>query len=53
MNELELLLQALIPVVQVGFILGVAVAVIVAAAKIGFKIAPYVLIGAALIYFLG
>lgn len=53
MSEFELLLQALIPFVQFGFIAGIVIAVIVAAAKIGFKIAPYVLIGAALVYFLG
>jgi len=53
MSEFETLLQALIPFIQFGFIAGVVIAVIVAAAKIGFKIAPFVLIAAALIYFLG
>mgnify|MGYP000025660737 CR=1 FL=1 len=53
MTEFETLLQALIPLVQFGFMAGVVIAVVVASAKIGFKIAPWILIGAALIYFLG
>jgi len=53
MNDFQALLEALIPFVQYGFIAGVTIAVIVAAAKIGFKIAPYVLLFAAIVYFFG
>ena len=53
MQDFQTLLELLVPFIQIGFVIGIVVAVIIAAAKIGFKIAPYVLIGAALIYFLG
>jgi flagellar biosynthesis protein FliQ len=53
MSEFETLLQALIPFIQFGFIAGLVIAVVIAAGKIGFKLAPYIIVGAALIYFFG
>ena len=53
MSEVELLLQALIPFVQFGFVAGIVIAVLIAAGKIGFKLAPYVILVAALVYFFG
>jgi len=53
MSEFETLLQALIPFIQFGFIAGLVIAVIIAAGKIGFKLAPYIVVAAALVYFFG
>ena len=53
MEHFQTMLEALIPFIQFGFIAGLVIAVVIAAGKIGFKLAPYILIGAALIYFLG
>ena len=36
-----------------GFVFGVIVAVIVGAIKIGWNLAPYIVIGAALVWFFG
>ena len=53
MEHFQTMLEALIPFIQFGFIAGLVIAVVIAAGKIGFKLAPYILVGAALIYFLG
>ena len=53
MENFQTMLEALIPFIQFGFIAGLVIAVVIAAGKIGFKLAPYILVGAALIYFLG
>jgi hypothetical protein len=53
MSEFEALVQALIPFIQFGFIAGLVIAVVIAAGKIGFKLAPYIIVGAALVYFFG
>ena len=53
MNDFQTLFEALIPFIQFGFIAGLVIAVIIAAGKIGFKLAPYIIVGAALVYFFG
>ena len=47
------LLQALIPLIQFGFVCGVVIAVVIGAARVGWQLAPFVLIGAALFYLFG
>tara|TARA_E500000178_G_scaffold331510_1_gene364470 strand:- start:1185 stop:1349 length:165 start_codon:yes stop_codon:yes gene_type:complete len=44
------LLQALIPFIKAGLIAGVVVAVLVGAAKLGYRFAPYIVIFALIMY---
>jgi|SaaInl1SG_22_DNA_1037389.scaffolds.fasta_scaffold06839_4 hypothetical protein len=53
LEQTQTLFEALIPFIQFGFIAGISIAVIIAAGKIGFRLAPYILLGAALVYFFG
>lgn len=53
MQEIQTALEALIPFIQFGFIAGVVIAVIIGAGKIGFKLAPWIVGIALLIYLFG
>ena len=53
MGEVEFLLKALIPLIQFAFAGAVVVFVIVSAARLGWKFAPWVLGLAFLIYLFG
>ena len=53
MQEIQLALEALIPFVQFGLIAGVVIAVVLAAGRIGFKLAPWILGIAFLVYLFG
>ena len=53
MNEVEFLLRALIPLIQFAFAGAVVVFVIVGAARIGWKFAPWIVGLAFLIYLFG
>jgi len=52
-GEVQQLAQALIPVIQAGFVFGIFLAVIIGAGKIGFKLAPWIIGIAAILYFFG
>jgi hypothetical protein len=53
MNDIQYLLQALIPFVQFAFVAAVVVFVLVAAVRIGWALAPWILGAAFLIYLFG
>ena len=45
--------EVLVFLLSVGFVLGVILAVIFGAIRIGWKLAPFVFVGALLVWFLG
>jgi hypothetical protein len=53
MQEIQTSFEALIPFIQFGFIAGVVLAVVIGAARLGFKFAPWIAGAALLIYLLG
>lgn len=53
MTEIQAAFEALIPFIQFGFVAGVVIAVIIGAGKIGFKLAPWILLAALLVYLFG
>jgi len=52
MSEFEMLLHALVPLILLGLTIGIVFAVVVSFARLAFKLAPIVVIGAFLLYFL-
>lgn len=44
-------LETLIDLIRIGFVLGVTLAVIVAAARVGWILAPYLFLAAILVWF--
>ena len=53
MNEINTLAQSLIPVASTAFVAGVFLAVIIAAGRVAFKLAPFILALGAAAYFFG
>jgi hypothetical protein len=47
------MLEILFDLVVAGFLIGVVLAVVAGAIKIGWQLAPYIFIGAALVWFFG
>jgi prepilin signal peptidase PulO-like enzyme (type II secretory pathway) len=52
-GDLSLAWEALVPLIAVGFTIGVVLAVIFGAIKIGWNFAPYIFVGALLVWFFG
>ena len=52
-GDLQLAWDILQPLIILGFTVGVVLAVIAGAIKIGWQLAPYIFVGAALLWFFG
>jgi hypothetical protein len=52
-GDLLLAWEILQPLIIMGFALGVVVAVVIGAARIGWHLAPYIIFGSALLWFFG
>ena len=52
-GDVQLAWDVIQPLIILGFTIGVVLAIVVGAAKIGWKLAPWIFIGAGLLWFFG
>ena len=52
-GDLTMAWDALSVLLVTGFTIGIVIAVVIGAAKIGWQLAPYILLAAALVWFFG
>lgn len=52
-GDVQLAWDALYPLIVLGFSIGITFAILAGSIRIGWKLAPYIFIGAALIWFFG
>ena len=52
-GDLQLAWLALEPLIMLGFTIGIVIAVLVGAARIGWQLAPWIFVGAFLVWYFG
>lgn len=50
-GDLNLAWEALLPLIMTGFTIGVVLAIVIGAARIGWKLAPWIIVAAGLVWF--
>lgn len=52
-GDIQLAWELLQPLILMGFTIGVVIAVVIGAARIGWQLAPWIFLGAAMLWFFG
>ena len=52
-GDIQLAWELLQPLILMGFTIGVVVAIVVGAVRIGWQLAPWIFLGAAMLWFFG